>query len=68
MTSPTQTKLEAARRLSAAQGNLVHDTVTDMMACIGELRKFMALDSMPLKLQQVRQLLRELDHEMSQRK
>lgn len=45
---------------------LVHETVKAMIGEIGELRKFVAIDSMPYKLQQVRQLLRELDYELEQ--
>lgn len=44
----------------------VHETVKAMINEIGELRQFVAIDSMPDKLQQVRQLLRELDYELEQ--
>lgn len=43
----------------------IKQTVAAMLNEIGMLRKVVALDSMPIKLQQVRQLLRELDAELS---
>jgi hypothetical protein len=48
--------------------SLVHDTVHRMLNEIGELRRFVAIDNMPDKLQQVRQLLRELDAELEEQK
>jgi hypothetical protein len=39
-----------------------------MLNEIGELRRFVAIDNMPDKLQQVRQLLRELDAELEEQK
>lgn len=47
-----------------AQSKTVHETVQRMISEIGELRKLVAIDNMPHKLQQVRQLLRELDAEL----
>lgn len=47
--------------------SLVADTVRRMIGEIGVLRRFVAIDQMPEKLQQARQLLRELDHELTQR-
>ena len=43
----------------------VAQTVERMINEIGQLRLLVAIDSMPEKLQQVRQLLRELDAELS---
>lgn len=43
----------------------VKQTIEAMLNEIGMLRKIVAIDSMPDKLQQVRQLLRELDAELS---
>ena len=40
-------------------------TVTAMIDEIGKLRLVVAIDSMPAKLQQIRQLLRELDAELN---
>lgn len=45
----------------------VAQTVQNMISEIGELRKLVAIDSMPDKLQKVRQLLRELDEEFYQK-
>lgn len=46
----------------------VHATVMAMVDQIGQLRQNgVAIDAMPPKLQQVRQLLRELDAELQQR-
>jgi bacterioferritin-associated ferredoxin len=45
----------------------VAQTVQNMISEIGELRKIVAIDSMPDKLQKVRQLLRELDEEFYQK-
>jgi hypothetical protein len=42
-------------------------TVEAMLDQIGLLRKLVAIDSMPLKLQQVRQLLRELNAELDKK-
>jgi hypothetical protein len=44
--------------------NPIKSTVIAMLNEIGELRKTVAIDSMPQKLQQVRQLLRELDADL----
>jgi len=43
----------------------VKQTVAAMLNEIGLLRKVVSIDSMPDKLQQIRQLLRELDAELS---
>lgn len=42
----------------------IHQTVKNMIGEIGALRQLVAIDNMPDKLQQVRQLLRELDAEL----
>jgi hypothetical protein len=51
---------------NAAHREQVKATVEAMIDELGKLRQFMAIDSMPYKLQQVRQLLRELDYELSE--
>lgn len=45
----------------------VKATVKAMINEIGKLRLLVAIDSMPVKLQSVRQLLRELDAELDRR-
>jgi hypothetical protein len=50
---------------NTAHKEQVKKTVEAMIGEIGKLRQFMAIDSMPYKLQQVRQLLRELDEELN---
>lgn len=42
-------------------------TVEAMLDQIGLLRKLVAIDNMPVKLQQVRQLLRELNAELDKK-
>ena len=51
----TQTGLKAATQI----------TVEAMLNQIGLLRKLMAIDSMPVELQEVRQLLRVLDAKLN---
>lgn len=46
----------------------IHETVIAMIGEIGKLRQLCAIDQMPEKLQQVRQMLRELDAELEQAK
>lgn len=53
--------------MNTATDKTIHETVQAMIGEIGKLRQLVAIDSMPLKLQQVRQLLRELDYDMEQR-
>ena len=45
----------------------VRDTVEAMINEIGKLRLLVAIDNMPFKLQEVRQLLRELDEELNRK-
>lgn len=44
-----------------------HQAIQAMINEVGQLRLLVAIDSMPEKLQRVRQLLRELDAEYEQR-
>lgn len=53
--------------MSDAHDAAVHKAVQAMINEIGQLRMLVAIDSMPHKLQQVRQLLRELDNEYERR-
>ena len=52
----------------SAHNETVHHTVEAMINEIGLLRQFVGIGSMPYKLQQVRQLLRELDAELTKLK
>lgn len=65
--TPIAGQQQRARQMSAHK-ETVKATVEAMINEIGKLRQFVAIDSMPTKLQQVRQLLRELDAEMEQKK
>lgn len=53
--------------MTSALDKTVHETVKAMIGEIGKLRSIVAIDNMPDKLQQVRQLLRELDYDLEQR-
>lgn len=44
----------------------IQTTVEAMINEIGQLRKLMAIDSMPIELQQVRQLLRVLEAKLNE--
>lgn len=51
--------------MQAATTKTVAQTVQNMINEIGMLRKIVEIDSMPVELQQVRQLLRQLDEKIS---
>lgn len=51
----------------SAHDAATHKAIQAMINEVGQLRLLVAIDSMPEKLQRVRQLLRELDAEYEQR-
>jgi Asp/Glu/hydantoin racemase len=66
------TKLNATSRLTKAtldpETTQVHNTVIEMIGLLGQLRKTVAIDQMPLELQNIRIELKKLDERLEQAK